>query len=225
MIVSKKCSIYFSVEERDNILSFAMEQLHEPFFMSAMNNLSIVEDKMRFSKWYHGLEEIRMPSFYSTTDHNDQNIKSLRYMISTYAVSGTISTRSFGEELDKSNFDRLIDIILEIFVPTRARRRPDVNLCFEIEKYSLKNIAGFGFDRMFLDGRGISADKIFHNENISMDGRSFFSFEISRAIQEIALDVLKADKMPGFKISWYFSESLSPKKKFLSNKYNVNFRR
>ena len=215
-----------SVEERDTILSFAMEQLHEPFFKSAMDNLSIVEDKMRFSKWYHGLEEIRMPSFFSTTDHNDQNIKSIRYMINSYAISGSINTRSFGTELDKSKLDRFIDIILEIFVPTKARRRPDVNICFEIEKYSLKNIAGFGYDRMFLDGKGISADTIiFHNKNISMDGRSSFSFEISRAIPKTALDVLKADKMPGFNITWHFSQSFSPKKKFVSNSYNVYFRR
>ena len=214
------------MEERDNILSFAMEQLHEPFFKSAMDNLSIVEDKMRFSKWYHGLEEIRMPSFFSTTDHNDQNIKSLRYMINTYAVSGSINTRGFKTELDKSKLDPFIDITLEIFVPTKARRRPDVHLCFEIEKYSLKNIAGFGYDRMFLDGKGISSDTIiFHNENISMDGRSSFSFEISRAIPKIALDVLKPDKMPGFNITWHFSQSFSPKKKFVSNSYNVYFRR
>ena len=48
-----------------------------------------------------------------------------------------------------------------------------------------------------------------------MDGSSYFSFEISRAIPDLAKDVLKADKMPGFNISWYLSESLSPKKKFI----------
>ena len=72
----------FSEKERDDIMSIALELLHEPFFESAINNLSIVEDKMRYSKWYHGLEDIRIPSIFSTTFFN-QNIKSLRYMIET----------------------------------------------------------------------------------------------------------------------------------------------
>ena len=210
----------FSEEERDDIMSIALELLHEPFFESAINNLSIVEDKMRYSKWYHGLEDIRIPSIFSTTFHN-QNIKSLRYMIETYAVSGTMNTRNFGTSIDKSKFERFINIALHFYVPTRARRNPQINICFEIEKYSLRNIDGFGEDKMFLDGKGINADRIFYNENISMDGSSYFSFEISRAIPDVALDVLKADKMPGFNISWYLSESLSPKKKFISLEHNA----
>lgn len=215
---------YFSGKQRDDILSIALELLHEPFFKSAMNNLSIVEDKMRYSKWYHGLEDIRIPSFVLTS-YESQNIKSLSYMIETYAISGTMNTRHFGSLLDKSKLDRFIDIRLHFYVPTRARRNPDIHLCFEIEKYSLGNIGGFGKDQTFLNGKGINADRIFYNENISMDGQSYYSFEISRVIPDIALDVLKAEKMPGFNISWYLSQNLSPKKKFISVEHNVYFRR
>ena len=53
------------MEERDNILSFAMEQLHEPFFNSAMDNLSIVEDKMRFVYVFFGGHTVILGNFNS----------------------------------------------------------------------------------------------------------------------------------------------------------------
>ena len=79
-------------DTRHKLANFAMELLWDQLQDDIITNISKLEDHDMFFNWYNGYTEMKLPKY--------DAYSGLRYEVTTYATSGTIKTKYFGEKFD-----------------------------------------------------------------------------------------------------------------------------
>ena len=133
----------------------------------------------------------------------------------TTAISGTITTKYFGDLFNANQVERHVWYSFGIFPPKCLEWNPNVTLHIELQKVTMNNfVDGYGNDKM-VDRWEIT---IHENKNFSEyyspprappstndDG---YDFRLINLLREVTLKDLKdvdMNEMPGFKISWFYT--------------------
>merc|ERR1712218_595995 len=57
-------NITMTLNQRNQLLEYTLELLHEPYYNEILRNMSILQEENRSYNWYHGLSEIAFPYYY-----------------------------------------------------------------------------------------------------------------------------------------------------------------
>ena len=187
-------------DTRNELRNYALELMYDKLYGTIMTNLSKLQEDDRYYNWYHGYTEILLPSKLDGVHETHE--------IQTYALSGNISTKDFGQKFDANKVERDINYIIYIDPPESIISDTNVTLQLSIEKVSLADLS-YGQDTLSLhwydeiDPKGRNARK-----NFTPPGEGLESKYTNLYRNDIELaDLKKQDliEMPGFRIMWYYS--------------------
>lgn len=219
----KSEEIKIDEEKRKEIFDFALEVIQDAFYNEFMGNLSKVEDRDRNRNFYHGYTKIEYPYFLV----NDYDYNGLHYRIQTSASSGKISTKDFAKEFDVDNIEADLHVNLIFYVPNN-----DTQINFKIEKITMKQFrnndklafnchpgrskATCSYDADLSNINETSYplsdcyyDEIsdcYYSEYIHVCDPRYFIQSFRQISQEEINNMRVLDKMPGFMVTWNFSE-------------------
>jgi len=187
-------------EIREELIQNTQGLLQDYLFDAVMTNLSKLEDDDRYYNWYYGYTQISLPhpDSYTYTD--------LLYQVYTFAKSGSVSTKYFGEMFDAAKIDTNINYDFKITVPNKDKIIVNENITFhvEIEKVSIEEI---GSDRFLFNYAEYNAD----TKNIPIiftpPPRFGASTQLMRKVLPEDVRKMNMKLMPGFNLTWYYTGS------------------
>ena len=115
---------------RIDMLDYAKEVIQDLFYEEIITNLSKIQDPDRYYNWYHGYSAITYPYY-------DKNDNQLWYEISTYAMSGNISTQFYKEKFEYEKLFGNLDIRIRVILPEEAIKNENVTALLNIDKLSI----------------------------------------------------------------------------------------
>ena len=206
-------------DTRNELVNYALTLLYEQLYEMNMNNLSMFIDDDMFYNWYHGYTETKLP--YHDVFYDPPRAT---YNLKTYAASGTISTENFGSEyiVDKVKSNSIFSFY--VYPPLAAQFDSNVTLHLEVEQTTMKDLSS-GMDRFICEmTRYYLDDKRYFYMNFTPPGlQRFVSFE--RKVSQEEIEKSNQERLPGFKIHWYYSgKEVKPDPKF-SNKAKAFLRK
>ena len=243
--IIKSKEVLIDNDTRQEFLEYAIEVAQDALHAEIMKNLSILEDPDRFNNWYRGYNRISYPYFMegrlqfnrkvdggaSTYTYDNQLI----YGILSSALSGNISTKYFGENLDEKKVERDIFFRISVYPPKSVKGDEKAAMILQIKKISVQN--DDKLPEMKLNGlHGLSNSITDWSLNITSypymileknDGN--FNLEVSLYRKLSKHDILntKQKKMPGFSFSWRYNinveEPWAKFRKTLISKYFVRY--
>ena len=221
-------NITMTLNERNQLLEYTLELLHEPYYNEILRNMSIIQEENRSYNWYHGLSEIAFPYYYEDS-YGGNNYMS--YDIKTSAISGSVTSIKFGENYNPDFLERYLAGAIEIYVP--SRRISNASLNFAIEKLSMSGLSSdpstFSEDAYTIYDTNLLDENRVATRNITLDGKLSFSYYSGSSFRRRISDIdfenqnLVLNMMPGFKLNWNYNISLIPKQKYIENEYTKQF--
>ena len=202
-------------ETREELATYAMELLYDDIFDAFMTNMTLIEDNDRYLNWYFGYTNI-MPSngkygqimnpSYDTISEKEY----LVYRVETSALSGTISTKHFGEKFDADKVER--DIWYQIYVkmPESVEENENVTFHLQVDKMSMKDLSS-GEDNTFLASLHKNLDDVVSHASKNFTPPYFedaYKYKYLHLRRKVTLEDVKKQKldtMPGFRFSWHYS--------------------
>ena len=183
-------------ETRNELTIYALELLYDKLYDTIMSNLSRLEENDRYYNWYHGYTDITLPTKYEIVG----------YRLTTYALSGNISTKYFGQRFDAEKVEMDISYVIYITPPEKIQNATNATLHISIEKVSLTELSRgwdlfsiYWYDEVDPKGRYVY-------KNFTPPGKTSKYTNLYRKRLKVA-DLEKQDitEMPGFRITWYYS--------------------
>ena len=128
----------------------------------------------------------------------------------TSSISGNISTKYYGHKYDADLVDTNIQIKVDIYFPDKVRKSNGTTLHISLNKNTMKQFQDASIDEMRIDLEPINAFTDFVSRNITFPiGLRYYDIVLIRKMSKEDLSVLKEDVMPGFRLTWSYSDSLS----------------
>ena len=141
--------------------------------------------------------------------------------MTTFATSGNISTKYFGDKFDANKADGNINLQIEVNVPPSVMGDQNTTLMFDIKKETMKEVSDN--DRMYISGVGdIDADLPHWTKNITAPS-SYYIIKLDRRVSANDINNVDLDMMPGFKLTWYYGTHIEPKESFSSETVTKQF--
>ena len=103
-------------DTRNDLAKYALNLLNEFQYKEIMRNMSAVQEKNKFYNWYQGITEIEMVGI-SNWAMSSSVLDYTNYDIETYASSGLIRSRNYGQFLNITGVDLNLRLLLDIKVP------------------------------------------------------------------------------------------------------------
>ena len=193
--------------------------LHDYYYEKLLDEIDMLQETNRYHNWYYGISQVQIP-YYDPLSNS--KLKPLKYDISTYAMTGKISTKGFGESLVKQNIIRILDYNVKIYFP--RTRNNKYTMVVKLNKTSMNAIDSDDFyesydfaENLFIDPdtdiTNITAENCKMNELYcsSNDGRfKFIVMALARSVtEEFINDALTLKTMPGFELEWKILEELA----------------
>ena len=189
---------------RNELTYYALELLNDNLHNTIMKNLSMLQEDNRFHNWYHGYSQVVIPYVDDKFAlDGDTPYTSVKYDVATSAVSGTISTKYFGDKFDAEKVETNFWYRIILQRPHNTLSDANVTLHIDFERISLNNLAS---DSVTIVGNGYeNGDESHIVKNIEnvQPGESKWVVLVRRA----TLDEIKNQKlesMPGFRCKWRF---------------------
>ena len=170
-----------------------------------MANFSLLEDNDRYYNWYHGSTKLNL-GYYSA------RLGGFKYDIESYASSGTIFTRYFDKKFDPEKVDKNVQLMFKIKTHNSVGFNPNLTLHMKIEKITIKEFSSdTGKDEFVFKqpSHGIFVtDKnvVVKNFTPPDDGMGEPIVSLNRAVTLEDVNKQTLETMPGFKLTWHFSE-------------------
>ena len=193
-------------DTRNELKQYAVGLIQEHIFKEVMSNLSLLEEENRYYNWYWGITRILLPywgedSSSSCTDLQCEDSR-LRYYLETYATSGCINTKYFGDTFDPDKIEKNIRYTLYIYHPKEKQyylsdRKP--TMYYEMEKNKLQ-----GFDTFYDE---YESEITILTRNITTSDTTEKKFIFDRKFSRDDHMELKTDLMPGLRIKWSYEKS------------------
>lgn len=197
-------------DDREMLSDFALDQIQNVFHEQLMFNISKMEEENKFHNWYHGISKITLPHW--------EDDRGLVYEISTFATSGTVNSKYFGEQYALENVEEKLQYILTLQTPDEAVNNPNYTLFIEIEKTSMivsNESINRDFEVFYIYDSATTThfdakSKIITHLLEGPKQMTWITFQrrVSREINILNSQILLT--MPGFRIKWKYSHSLSP---------------
>ena len=186
-------------ETRSKLANFANEQLYDHMYNVIMQNISKLEDNNRYYGWYHGYTKIDLPWYAGS-------LYGSKYHVNTAALSGSISTKYFGDKYDATKVEPHTYYTISIFPPVSFKNVTNVTLHIEIQKVSMIHLTT-GKDRIYLNYQQLDSSHFRKNITPPLENESQQKHYISfiRSVIQNDVENQKLDTMPGFKLTWSYS--------------------
>ena len=204
-------------ETREQLGNYAVRLLHDYLYDTIMKNLSLLEDKDRYYNWYHGYTEMNIPQ----PGYQGPNGYDIEHSFRTFATSGTVSTKYFGDKFDAEKVLANIKYQFYMFTPENARGNENVTFHMEIDKISMKDLST-GKEVSYLGPRQLMSEEteIVKNYTPPEMGRILFFRKVSRD----DIKVMNLELMPGMKVSWYYTGmEVEPKSYWFEDTNTMSF--
>ena len=206
---------------RQELSNYAVELLYDYLYDNIIRNMRKLVENDRYYNWYYGYTGIDLPYFYIWCE-------CLLNEVATAATSGSIITQYFGEEFDEDKVETYIRYHIKVYPPASVRSNPNLTLHLDIEKVSMKDLAG-GDDDLVVHGLVVdgNAAEIFSNQSYiytphsSVWGtplREYYEVKLDRQVLPADVKKQKLDLMPGFRLTWRYSGmEVEPDTKYYNN--------
>ena len=150
-------------DTRNELANYALELLYDQLYTNIMRNLSLLENREKYSNWYYGHEEIKIPylsSYYGT-----------EYWMKTSSPSGEISTQYYGDKFEANRVQTDFNYKIDVIPPNKVKNNKNATLHFNIEKILMKDLTT-GVNRFQLSGAGdLDMDKRYLLQNYTPPGK------------------------------------------------------
>ena len=196
--IIKSTEIQLNTSTRKQLLDYAFDTTQDIFWEEIMLNISKLEYPSRYHDWYHGYTRLQYPY------HNGDEFL---YFEATYATTGNITTKYFGEEFDIEKTDAKMQIEIKISSPDSLENDSDSTAIFKVLKNTLKEIQDV--DKMILNLDLIDADLTTYNAN-STDMINYKYLYLRRKATKEDLSSIDQDQMPGFNLVWFYDREVEP---------------
>ena len=203
-------------DTRKQLTNYALELLWEHMYKSIKSGLNKLQEKDRFYNWYHGYTRINLKlkpwsvclSIYGVC-HVWQTRKHAG--LETSARTGTIFTQYYGDKFDASKVDKEKSYSVRIY-PVHISEHSNATLHIIFEKNTMTNLTS-GKDELsthwYNDGGGWDIEHVLHEEHIFWNvSLKRFNNRIIRYERKVVMEDVekqKLTKMPGFRLTWYYS--------------------
>ena len=205
----------FDNRTQQELYDFAMDKLTQLLYDEMSANLSKLEDSSRYYNWYHGYAEIALPC--PSHAHPPYPESDLYYRFHTYAKNGSISTKYFGESFDAKKVNNDIYYWIHIHSPENISKNENITLNIKIDT-KLMN-----FDVIELYNGKDNTNK----RSFSPPGKDINFKMIRKLSKDYISESSVLDVMPGFNLSWQFTEDFQPVAYYYENEdsvTNVNYK-
>ena len=192
-----------TVEQRDEMFEYAVKIINEDS-LSANNWTKLIE-KDRFFNWYHGISQIKSPSWYYSAFLGKEY---LDYTIETTAKSGVVTTQYFGEQFKSELVEKRV--IYKVNVSPGSFSvlvNENVTLHLKVEKVSMKGLPRSSKEEVIVHGYGqgfVDPEQTIVYTNFTPPEYDRY-IDVARDVNFKEVEQLKLNLMPGFKFSWWYS--------------------
>ena len=204
---SKK--IKLSDKTRQQLLDDAIGDFQEEYTTELMNNLTKIQDPDRYFNWYKGITEIRYPYYnYFTINYHLTN------KIHTTAVKGNISIQYFGKIFDVAKIVGDLYSRIDIIPPRKYQwdYSGKLKIVLRLEKNAMSSLE---FERLELyAGKKETIDAGLKHVTRNLSTIRELKISYYRKLFNQQLNTSQFDKMPGFRLTWFYNSNLEPIKKF-----------
>ena len=210
------------IDTRNELTQFALSNVPSI-------NTNMYVDSDRYYNWYHGYTRMDSPYLVPYLDFSG----GFKHNVETTATSGTISTRKFGDNFDVDEVERQTKIEIKIYPPESFQKNANAKLHFEIQKISMTDLIGGGYDNFYINSNfdALSVDGMNVRQNFTYSsflngfpyqGYYYVLLERKVTVQDIMNQKLL--HMPGFKFSWYYTGiEMLPEAKYSNETDTIEF--
>ena len=212
-----------SKETKQELFEYVIELIEENIFL---DNLNKFHEKDRFHNWYYGLTRLMEYDRSWDESFESASYKIYRFDIETSATSGVVTTEHFGEDFQPELVEHNVIYQFYLWTPESVWDNPNVTLHLDLEKVSLLELSDKdSVDDVKVHGRVIPPEMTTFNftsrKGYGPGSSRFPTYGVSleRYLRYENLDLMNQEKMPGFRLKWYYSGSefsLHPNDTFLN---------
>lgn len=204
-------------DTRDQLNNFALELLYDDLHDIIMTNLSLLEDDDRYYNWYHGFTKIVFPYsicpiLLNIPGYPAYTCQGVLYEVTTTAPFGTITTQHFGENFEAEKVESLFIYQIHINPPKLHDANSILHLEINREPIIKEDVTSGSFN--FKDDFVFSGDTA--QSTTKTDTRRYIFknytkpstqiiIRLDRQINKEDISRQKLQKMPGFRVSWYYT--------------------
>ena len=196
-------------DTRKELIKTVLENFDDENFESVFKNLSFIHEKSRFQNWYNGLSKIIIPRFF---------LGKMDTKIETASPTGVIMSRGFGQNYDEKKVLKWQETTIKFH--SKIENTQNVRLLgkIEFEKLNLNENSFNSHEALTLNGHWVGEKEFTFNYSSNTDYRLIHM----NNLVDNDWKYLRMDKMPGFRISWRYSNAIYPDITFLKNQHTTS---
>ena len=212
-------------DTRYELEHYAIELLQLDLYEHLMHRLNIIHEDRRYYNWYIGDTKIELPR----SEKKGYDANAIFYPFESSAVSGTLSSRHYGEKYDVEKIDRdfyfKISIWPSFYVQyLRNKYKENIDLYLNIEKVSMQDLSS-GYDTFFLDEyKKPETEYITKTSKNPSNKKVAISVKVRRKVSEEEASKFKLNLLPGFNMTWYYKvRGQTIKEYYRGNNITLNY--
>ena len=180
------------VKELYNFAEYAID-------IGYLKYLNKLEDKNQFYNWYRGISPLELPLLFK--DKKTAPHPKLDLTLTSYALSGNITTQNFGKKMSSDLLERNVDYTIKIVVPKEFQKE-NITINFKLEWLIPEERS----IRMSIDSLGYyplqdSREYSYAANKFNPDSTIYINYNHKI---ETGKDI-QMDLTPGFKLGWSYS--------------------
>ena len=187
-------------KERIDIGDHAFNILQDSLHQKVIDDFFKVEEENRYQNLYYGKTSLIFP----------QNSLGFKLFMKTFATSGSIKTKYFGELFNSANVEKDFHFTVDIIAPDQAIENKDVTLHIEIEKVSMQ-VSGDSVDKIWVKKDKSEFDPKANHVVYKITGPSSATrVEFKRFVtkEDVKNNEKLLPSMPGFNVKWFFDPKI-----------------
>ena len=183
---------YEMFEELSNYAEYAID-------IGYLKYLSKLEDKDHFYNWYQGISPIELPTLYK--DKDIAPYSRIDYTLTSYALSGNITTKNFGDKFSLDLLERNVEYQIKIEIPEAFQNNEYITIDMKLEWLRTEK----GRIRMSKDFIGLYSLQDFKEYSFTTKEISQNKIYITYTHKIETGEDIKMDLIPGFKLGWSYT--------------------
>ena len=181
----------FEEEQAQELNSFIYDVVNNHVYMDEWTKLN---EENRYFNWYQGYTLFSLPYHHPFLGNSHQ--------IDSSALSGVVTTEFFGDMFQKDLIEKKAFYQVTVSPPENLIFDENITLHLKVE---IERIAGHSGEQMYITPGFNELELNYANFNVSPPVQ--YSFQFQRGISSDKLSKVKMDIMPGFKISWHYTNN------------------
>ena len=194
-------------DTKKELIKTILQTLDFEMYKELRTNMSYILEENRFYNWYHGYSKISFPKYENR----------FFYKLEIASSTGLIMTNGFGNDFKKQKFIRVQEVEIIFDGPNQTKLSKNATIMIKMEAEKFLNLFD-GYEFITLDYVDVLKGKKEVSFNLSLASTlPRFKLKHRYSLSDSYLRKLKMEKMPGFRISWKYSEDFIPRRTYFSS--------